>query len=216
MSMRRTVAIILAILGLGILVAAVFIGLIYLKTKTYIYPGMRSLPSTQVAVIPGAAILKNGDLSPILKDRVDVAITLYVARKVSKILVTGNDSETDNEVVPVRKYLLAEGIPPQDIFIDFAGFDTYSSMYRAKMVFNVTSMVVVSQSFHLPRAVYIARYIGIDAYGLSSDIGHIIAYNYAREIFADIKAVTDLIFARKPKYLGPIIPINGDGRESLK
>ncbi|MFA6339144.1 MAG: ElyC/SanA/YdcF family protein [Candidatus Paceibacterota bacterium] len=191
----------------------------YIQTKRYIYPDVASLKDirvTETAVIPGAAILRDNSLSPVLKDRVDRAIELYNSHKVIKMLVTGNNSEVNyDEVGPVRKYLLNKDIPSEDIFLDHAGFDTYSGIYRARSVFDVQSMVIVSQSFHLPRAVFIARSLGIDAYGLSADNGHYSFYNYLREIPADIKALFNILFDRIPKYLGPIIPINGDGNKTI-
>src|SRR3989338_1835512 len=126
---------------------------IYESTKKYMYTEAALAPAAQAVLIPGAAILIDGGLSPIFRDRADAAITLYEAGRVAKILVSGDNSTVShNEVNPVRKYLLAKGVPGQDIFLDHAGFDTYSSMYRARAVFGVSSMLVVSQSFHLPRA----------------------------------------------------------------
>jgi SanA protein len=182
----------------------------------YIYSDVDKLPHAQTAVVPGAAILLSGDLSPVLRDRVDMAITIYQKGIVKKILVTGdNSSLTHNEVNPMRNYLLKKGIPDQDIFLDHAGFDTYSSMYRAKEVFLVDSMIVVSQAFHLPRAVYIARHLGVTAYGIEADRGHYLFSNSVRELFGDVKALSNLLFDRQPKYLGKQIPITGDGRENL-
>jgi SanA protein len=185
-------------------------------SSKYIYSDIERLPHAQVAVIPGAAILQNGDLSPVLRDRVDMAITIYQKGIVGKILVTGdNSSLAHNEVNPIRNYLLKSGIPDQDIFLDHAGFDTYSSMYRARDVFLVDSMIVVSQAFHLPRAVYIARHLGITTYGMRADRGHYLFRNDVREIFGDVKALGNLLFDRQPKYLGKQIPITGDGRDNL-
>jgi SanA protein len=185
-------------------------------SSAYIYRDANRLPHAQVAVIPGAAILQNGDLSPVLKDRVDMAITIYQKGIVDKILVTGDNSSLSyNEVKPVKDYLLKNGIPEQNIFLDHAGFDTYSSMYRARDVFLIKSMIVVSQAFHLPRAVYIARYLGITTYGIVADRGHYLFYNNIREIFGDVKALDNLLFDRQPKYLGKQIPITGDGRDNL-
>lgn len=186
---------------------------IYLATKKYIYSTALESPEAGVVLIPGAAILQNGDLSPIFEDRVDMAIKLYETKKVAKILVSGDNSTVShNEVNPVRLYLMEKGIPDQDIFLDHAGFDTYSSMYRARDIFGVSSVLIATQSFHLPRAVFIARRLGIEAYGVNADIGHILFRNYMREILANEKAVLNLMFNREPKYLGEKIPITGDGR----
>ena len=185
------------------------------RTKSYLYEGISDAPVAQAAVIPGAAILSNGALSSIFKDRVDSAIQLYKANKVSKILVSGDNSTVShNEVNPVRNYLLENAITDTDIFLDHAGFDTYSTMYRARDIFGVTSIIITTKSFHLPRAVFIARKLRIEAYGVRTDRGRILFRNYVREVFADAKAVLDLMTARIPKYLGKGIPITGDGRKS--
>jgi SanA protein len=185
--------------------------LINVGSSKYIYNDVNKLPHAQVAVIPGAAILLSGDLSPVLRDRVDMAIAIYQKGIVKKILVTGdNGSLEHNEVNPTKNYLLKKGIPEQDIFLDHAGFDTYSSMYRARDVFLMESMIVVSQAFHLPRAVYIARHLGITTYGMVADRGHYLFYNSIREMFADVKALGNLLFDRQPKYLGKVIPIMGE------
>ncbi len=196
-----------------VVVLAVIV-VIHGSTKKYIYNDPAAAPVAQTALIPGAAILIDGGLSPIFRDRADAAIKLYEAGKAAKILVSGDNSTLSyNEVNPVRKYLLAKGVPDRDIFLDHAGFDTYSSMYRARDVFGVGSMLVVSQSFHLPRAVFIARMLGVEAYGVSADSGHILLRNYVREALADEKAVLDLLLRRAPKYLGEPIPITGDGTQ---
>lgn len=186
---------------------------IYAVAKPHIYNSASDAPNAEVALIPGAAILKDGSLSPIFMDRADMAITLYKAGKVLKILVSGDNSTVShNEVNPVRLYLLNKGIPDQDIFLDHAGFDTYSTMYRARDIFGVTSVLITTQSFHLPRAIFIARRLGIQAYGVNADVGHMLLRNYVREMFANEKAVFDLTFNTRPKYLGDKIPIREDGR----
>src|ERR1035437_8453972 len=185
----------------------------YTTTKPYIHNNTADAPNALVALIPGAAILANGAPAPIFIDRVNVAIDLYKAGKVSKILVSGDNSTVShNEVNPMRLYLLSKEIPDQDIFLDHAGFDTYSTMYRARSIFGISSVLIATQSFHLPRAVFIARQLGMKAYGVNADVGHILFRNYVREVLADEKAVLDLVSNRKPKYLGDTIPITGDGR----
>ncbi|MDP2705532.1 MAG: ElyC/SanA/YdcF family protein [Patescibacteria group bacterium] len=202
-------------LGLGLLIIFVFATniVIYTGAKAYIYNDALKAPDAQTALIPGAAIFPDGALSSIFIDRADMAIKLYEAKKVSKILVSGdNSTDSHNEVNPVRLYLISKGIPDQDIFLDHAGFDTYSSMYRARDIFGVSSILVCTQSFHLPRSVFIARQLGIKAYGVNADVGHMLFRNYVREVLANEKAALNLIFNRKPKYLGEKIPITEDGR----
>jgi SanA protein len=199
----------------GLLIAFIIVTNIVFQegTKAYIYNDVMAAPSAEVVLIPGAAIFADGTLSSIFMDRADLAFKLYEAKKVSKILVSGDNSTlSHNEVNPVRLYLISKGVPDQDIFLDHAGFDTYSTMYRARDIFGVTSVLIASQSFHLPRAVFIARQLGMKAYGVNADVGNILSRNYGREVFADEKAVLDLLFNRKPKYLGDAIPITGDGR----
>ncbi len=181
---------------------------VHLKSSSYIYEDTKDVENIETALILGAAVYSDGDLTPVYQHRVDKAIELYRADKVSKILASGDNSTVEhNEVNPVRDYLLAEGIPDVDIYLDHAGFDTYSTMYRARDVFKVSSVVIVTQSFHLPRAVFIARALGIEAYGVPANDGRVTAFNYFREVFANEKAVFNIIFNREPKYLGEAIPI---------
>ncbi len=197
----------LGILGLGIILTNL---VMYLATYSHIYSPSEA-PTAETVLIPGAAVTEDGELSPIFIDRIDTAIALYQANLVSKVLVSGDNSTIEyNEVSPVRRYLISKGIPDEDIFLDHAGFDTYSSMYRARDVFAVTSVLIVSQSFHLPRAVFLARMLGLEGEGVNADIGNILRRNYVREIFAKEKAMLDLFIQRKPKYLGDPIPITGD------
>jgi len=176
---------------------------------TFVTPD--AAPTTDVAIVLGASVVR-GAPSPVLAARADGAVALYLKGKVSKILVTGDSGAlTHDEVTPVRKYLLASGIPAEDIFLDHSGFDTYSSMYRARYVFGVRSATVVTQRFHMPRALYIARSLGIAAVGVVAGGSAGGVYEYVREIPASWKALFDIAMRRAPKYLGPTIPIEGDG-----
>ena len=178
----------------------------------FLLTSIDQVPQTEVALVLGASVV-NGAPSPILAKRADLAVALFEAGKVSKILVTGdNGALSHDEVTPVRNYLLAAGIPAGDIFLDHAGFDTYSSMYRARDVFQVSSMTIVTQDFHLPRALWIARHLGLTAYGLTAEGGQNSPFDYIREIPASIKALWDVDIDRQPKYLGPVIPLTGDGQ----
>lgn len=213
---QRLVLLGLFIASCGVLTAFFVVttnGVINARARSHIYNEVALAPSAQAALIPGAAIYPDGALSGIFLDRVNTAVALYDAKKVSKILVSGdNSTDSHNEVNPVRLYLISKGVPDEDIFLDHAGFDTYSSMYRARDIFGVTSLLICTQSFHLPRALFLAKALGIKADGVNADIGHIFLRNYAREVLANEKAVLDLVFKRKPKYLGEQIPIAGDGR----
>lgn len=212
---RRYLFVLLAVPVLVGLVSLIIITVVVSSSREHIYPSADEAPSAEAALILGAGVLRNGGLSPVLRDRVDQAIELYRAGKVEKIIASGDNQTLDyNEVQPILNYLVERDIPKEDIFLDHAGFDTYSSIYRARDVFTVRSLAIVTQSFHLPRAVFIARNLGIEAFGVSADRGHYKLINYFREMLADVKAAANLLFDRRPKYLGEEIPVSGDGRTS--
>jgi SanA protein len=204
----------LCILGI-LFVAAVCVYLslfVALVESPFIYASATDAPRAPVALVLGASVLPNGTLSPVLRERADMVALLYQEKKVSKILVSGdNSSLTYDEVYPIGKYLLSLGIPKQDIFLDYAGFDTYSSMYRARDVFGVTSLLVVTQHYHLPRALFIAHTLGLQASGVDASHGEWYLEYALREVPATAKAFLDIIFSRVPKYLGPQFPVSGDG-----
>jgi SanA protein len=186
--------------------------IVWSTTRSAIFEDPTDAPVAEAALVPGAALNARRMPAPIFMDRIRTAVTLYREGKVEKVLISGdNSSVAHNEVDNVRLYLVDQGIPEEDIFLDHAGFDTYSSMYRARTVFGASRILIVSQSFHLPRAVFIARSLGLEAYGVSADEGHILFNNYVREVFANVKAILDLSIHRSPKFLGEPIPIQGDG-----
>ena len=201
---------VVAILLLGGVVCLCVPIMIRFAMEPYTYTALEDVPATEVAIVLGASVEK-GKPSPILAARADMAIQLYDAGKVKKILVTGDNGElTHDEVTPVRKYLTDAGIPNDDIFLDHAGFDTYSSMYRARTVFDASSATIVTQDFHLPRALYIARHLGITAYGVIAD-GRGTPSDYIREVPASDKALLDLVISRRPMYLGIQYPLTQSG-----
>jgi SanA protein len=151
-------------------------------------------------------------------DRLATGVALYKAGKVQKILLSGDHGQTNyDEVNAMLKYCVDQGVPEQDIFTDHAGFDTYDSMYRARDVFKVNDCLVVTQGFHLPRAVYIARSLGLDATGVTADLqAYPNSWRFSlREWPARVKAFFQLhVTHPEPKFLGPAIPIDGDGGAS--
>ncbi|PKM81166.1 MAG: hypothetical protein CVU89_10300 [Firmicutes bacterium HGW-Firmicutes-14] len=182
------------------------------KEGVYI-PG--DAPQAETAIVLGARVYENGTLSQVLADRMETGIELYRAGKVKKLLLTGDHGQTNyDEVNHMRTYALERGVPEEDIFMDHAGFSTYDSMYRARDVFRVKTAVIVTQEFHLPRALYIARKIGLEASGVPADKRTYAGENYLqfREFLARTKAVAQVALHMKPRYLGPEIPIAGDGR----
>lgn len=194
----------LACVALFVAINALMVGL----EQSRLYSSVSEVPERAVVIVPGAAVLRSGALSAVFLDRANAAIALYWAGKAGKILVSGDNSTVEhNEVDPARKYLMSQGIPEDDIYLDHAGFDTYSTMYRAQEIFGVSSAIIATQTFHLPRAVFLARSMGIDAVGYRADNVHLLARNEMRESLARVKAVWDVTIHRDPKFLGDRIYI---------
>lgn len=171
----------------------------------------------QTALVLGARVYTNGQMSDIFKDRVDTALGLYQENKVKNILISGDHGQTDyDEVNTAKEYLLGKGVNPTDIFLDHAGFDTYDSLYRAKSVFQAESLALVTQYFHLQRALYIGDKLGLDVCGVKADLHsyYQIRSLQKREILAKVKAWLNVFFNSQPKYLGNKILLSGDGRET--
>ena len=152
--------------------------------------------------------------SPMLEDRLKEAVSLYNQNISSKIIMSGDHGKADyDEVNIMKEYAIEQGGASEDIFMDHAGFSTYESVYRAKEVFEANKIVIVTQKYHLYRALYIAKQLGIEAYGVNSDPRKYVGATYreAREIIARDKDFIKCIFKPQPKYLGETIPVNGDG-----
>lgn len=173
-------------------------------------------PCESVAVVLGAGVRADGTLSAVLEDRLFTAVELYRTGKVRKLLLTGDHGTTSyDEPGAMARWVEARGVPACDVFLDHAGFDTYASLARAKRVFGVERALVVSQAFHLPRALYVARQLGIEAVGVRADRRpYEKAVFYAlRETFARAKAVLVAGLLRPdPRFLGARISLEGDGR----
>ena len=152
--------------------------------------------------------------SPMLEDRLLEGIKLYEEGVSPKIMMTGdNGTNGYDEVNVMKNYAKEKGVPSEDIFMDHAGFSTYESVYRAKAIFEVERVVIVTQEYHLHRALYIANQLGLEAYGVPSDPRQYVGalYREVREILARNKDFVQSIFKPKPTYLGEVIPIFGDG-----
>lgn len=179
----------------------------------YIVTKIENIKSSYTVLVPGAYVYSNGVLSDVLEDRVLSALRLYKLKKVKRFLLSGDHGKvTYDEVNNMRRFLLKRGVKDVDIFTDHAGFNTYSSIVRAKKVFKVKSLIIVTQKYHLPRALYIARSIGLDAYGYPADRREYPAMKYykLREVLAKVKAYINVLFNTKPHFLGNPIPITGD------
>ena len=155
-------------------------------------------------------------LSHMLEDRVKTGITLYELGSAPKILMSGDHGQDDyDEVNAMKNYAKEKGVPSEDIFMDHAGFSTYESMYRARDIFGCKKIIIISQKYHLYRAIYVAEYLGLEAYGVDSQLRPYAAdtniYNTIREFLARNKEFIYVRLNPKPTYLGEVIPINGNG-----
>lgn len=176
------------------------------------------VPHAEVAIVPGALVEPDGDMSSMLAARVEQASRLWHAGKVEKVLVSGDHGTWKyDEPDTMRKALVRDGVAPEDVFEDHAGFDTWATMVRAKSIFGVRDAVVITQGFHMPRALYLADAAGIDATGLTADLqdwGYQGRKSSVREVLSRVKAITDVTLDT-PALAGPQIPIaTTDGRES--
>ncbi len=152
--------------------------------------------------------------TPLLADRLQRGVEVFKLGAAPKILMSGDHGQDHyDEVNVMKQYALDSGITEADIFMDHAGFSTYESMYRAKEIFGVQKMIIVTQKYHLSRALYIANKLGIEAYGVASDYRTFSGQlgRDAREVLARVKDMFTTIFKPKPTYLGEAIPISGDG-----
>lgn len=172
-------------------------------------------PVCDAVLVLGARVYDSYTPSPILADRLDYGYDLYINKKAKKIIVSGDHRRKDyDEVNAMKSYLMDKGVPREDIFLDHAGFDTYDSMYRARDIFEVKSLLISTQQFHINRSVYIARRLGLEAYGYPCEDKEVYNMEYLnfRESFAKVKAVIETdILKRKPEFLGDTIPISGNG-----
>jgi len=165
-------------------------------------------PSKRVAIVFGAGLRRDGTPTAILRDRVETAANLYASGKVEKILMSGdNRFENYNEPESMRQYALSLGVPAQAIALDYAGRRTYDTCYRAKAIFGVDSALLVSQKFHLPRALFLCNALGLDAAGVEANQRHyrrlaLFLWNF-REQLATIGAFLDV-------YISNPLPVLGD------
>ncbi len=160
----------------------------------------------------------NGETpSDMLEDRLLCGVALYQNGAAPKLLMSGDHGTVPyDEVNAMKQFAIDKGVPSSDIFMDHAGFSTYESVYRAKEIFGVEKMLIVTQEYHLYRALYIARELGIEAYGVHSDYRVYVGQTQftMREILARNKDFFACIFKVKPTYLGDAIPINGNGDQT--
>jgi SanA protein len=203
--------------GLGIAVIAFANAYVLLGEQGDATSNVADVPRAEVAIVPGALVKPNGKMSPMLADRVRQAAALWHAGKVKKVLVSGDHHTwAYDEPGTMRKALVGVGVPSREVFEDHAGFDTWATMVRARSIFGVRDAVVVTQGFHMPRALFLAHAAGIDATGLTADLhqwGTEGEKSEVREVLSRVKAIADVTLDA-PAMAGPRISISGDGRVS--
>ncbi|MCO1594487.1 YdcF family protein [Micromonospora sp. RHAY321] len=165
------------------------------------------VPDAPVALVLGTRVDADGTPSPFLAARLEIARRLFAGGKVRAILVSGDNMNADyNEPAAMLRWLVDRGVPARKVVLDHAGFDTYDSCARAEQIFGVTRATVVTQSFHLPRAVALCRRLGIDARGVGDETVKRYAQTWrvssSREHGACLKAALDLLSGRDPAHLG--------------
>ena len=222
--MKKAVKIIIVILVLLFVVAATAAfsvdSFVEAKAKERIITAEEAtqISDADCIIVLGCRVWSDNTPSAMLSDRLKRGVELYKAGAAPKLLMSGDHGREDyDEVNVMRKYAEEEGVDSKDIFTDHAGFSTYETMYRAKEVFKVKKVIIVTQSYHLYRAVYDAEKLGLEAVGVVSyerDYDSKQPYRDVREIAARCKDFIYCIFKPKPTYLGEVIPINGDGEMS--
>ena len=213
------IAIILAILILAGIAAVSFLNILVInKSNDYIVTAgdAKNLDADCIIVL-GALVHQDGTLSDILQHRVMTGVELFKNGASDRLLMSGDNSrEAYNESAAMKNYAAKMGVGGEKIFQDYAGFSTYETMYRARDIFQAKKVIIVTQKFHINRAVYLARSLGLEAYGVICDRG---TYkhefmNNLRETGARVKAVYSAVIKPKPTYLGDAIPISGNGNDT--
>lgn len=207
------------VLVLGCLGAATLLGINgYVKASTT--PAILSpeqaaeLENIDCILVLGCKVKDNGVPSDMLADRLRRGVELFRLGAAPKLLMTGDHGrEGYDEVDAMKQYAVDEGVASSHVFMDHAGFSTYESMYRAKEIFQTKKIIIVTQEYHLYRAIYIARSLGLEAYGVSSNYRNYVGQTgrEVREILARVKDFATSLLQPLPTYCGETIPISGDG-----
>ncbi len=211
----KIIKMLLNILILSILLLVILFGLPKLITSFSAAGRMVNVadaPNAPAAIVFGAGLQKDGSPSPVLKDRVSTAVQLYKSGKVEKLLMSGDNRFVDyNEPAAMRDYALSLGVPDEAIVLDYAGRRTYDTCYRAREIFGLTEALVVTQKFHLPRAIFTCSGLGMKVNGVIADLRdyhtHSLRYWNIREIPATLVAVWQVWISKPLPVLGEPEPI---------
>lgn len=215
-TLRGLLSIFLCLCILGITALTVINSIVKLSTGDQIISSEEAakLEDIDCILVLGCFVKDDGRPSDMLFDRLTRGVELYDLGAAPKLLMSGDHGREEyDEVAAMKQFAIDEGIPSEDVFMDHAGFSTYESVYRAKEIFQADKILIVTQEYHLYRALYIANQLGVEAYGVSSDY-HTYVGQFMRdfrEMLARVKDCATCIFKPEPTYLGDAIPIFGDG-----
>ena len=173
-----------------------------------------NLEDVDCIIVLGCQVRDDGTLSHMLRDRLMRGLEVYKAGAAPKLLMSGDHGRIDyDEVNAMKQYAVENGVSSEHVFMDHAGFSTYETVYRAKEIFEADKVIIVTQEYHLYRALYIAEKLGIEAYGVSADLNKYAGQSMRdfREILARCKDWAMCIFKPEPTYLGDSIPVSGNG-----
>jgi len=213
---RLIVCLLLCLFVLGTGAVTVINSAVKLTTQNQILTQEEAakLEDVDCVLVLGCYVYENGTPSAMLHDRLQRGVALYKAEAAPKLLMSGDHGRyTYNEVDAMKQFAVDAGIASEDVFMDHAGFSTYESVYRAKEIFQAKKIIIVTQQYHLYRALYIAERLGLEAYGVSSDYRTYIGQTArdVREVLARVKDFGSCILKLKPTFLGEVIPVSGDG-----
>ena len=212
---KRLIKLVITLVCIAALVLVATNAAVILSTRNLIVSESDATAFDADAILVlGASVLPDGQPSSILQDRLDCGIALYFAGAAPKIIMSGdNGSASYNEVRAMKNYAISKGVPSSDIFCDHAGFSTYDSTYRAKHIFGVNRLIVATQTYHLYRALYSARALGMEVVGVASDYHTYEAQALfsAREVFARTKDFFQSITQPPAKIMGDTISLSQSG-----
>ena len=215
-TLHRIIAVFLCLCILGISTPVVINAVVTLTTGDQIITpeDAAKMEDVDCILVLGCYVHKDGNHSDMLHDRLRRGVELYDLGAAPKLLMSGDHGRTDyDEVAAMKQFAIDAGIPSEHIFMDHAGFSTYESLYRAKEIFQAKKILIVTQEYHLYRAIYIANQLGLEAYGVSADYRSYSGQTSRdiREFLARVKDFGTGIFKPEPTYLGDTIPIWGNG-----
>jgi vancomycin permeability regulator SanA len=173
-----------------------------------------TLEDVDCIIVLGCQVRDDGTLSHMLRDRLMRGLEVYHAGAAPKLLMSGDHGRKEyDEVNAMKQYAIENGVPSEHVFMDHAGFSTYETVYRAKEIFEADKVIIITQEYHLYRALYIADKLGLEAYGVSADLNKYAGQSMRdfREVLARCKDWAMCIFKPEPTYLGESIPVNGNG-----